>query len=278
MLNAIIASIGYAGGIVTDKILLSKRKIPLFRFVPMLFVFLAIFTAVLVPKWGTVNLDLLLTPKYVFLVLIMVITAVSWNILYYRGIQQEDIHEFELIMLLSPMVTIIMAEIFLPQERDWQTFLAGVVASLALLLTRFRHHHVQIGKIAWMTMLAMLLMSIESIFIKMLLGVLSPVALYFLRTAILAAVFVSVYKPKALGFSKSSFFLLILTAILGVVQMVLKFYGFDKLGVTETTMILVLGPFLVYFLSFFWFKEKLFKRDIFAFIVLIACILFVTLK
>lgn len=278
MLNAIIASIGYAGGIVTDKILLSKRKIPLFRFVPMLFVFLAIFTAVLVPKWGSVNLELLMTPKYLLLVLIMVITAVTWNILYYRGIQQEDIHEFELIMLLSPMVTIILAEVFLPDERNWQTFLAGVVASLALLLTRFRHHHVQIGKIAWMTMLAMLLMSVESIFIKMLLDVLSPVALYFLRTTILATVFVSIYKPKVLGFSKSSFFLLMFTAILGVIQMVLKFFGFDKLGVTETTMILVLGPFLVYFLSFFWFKEKLYKRDVFAFIVLIACILFVTFK
>jgi drug/metabolite transporter (DMT)-like permease len=152
------------------------------------------------------------------------------------------------------------------------------VASLALLLTRFRHHHVQIGKIAWMTMLAMFLMSVESIFIKMLLDVLSPVALYFLRTAILATVFVSIYKPKVLGFSKSSFFLLMFTAILGVIQMVLKFFGFDKLGVTETTMILVLGPFLVYFLSFFWFKEKLYKRDVFAFIVLIACILFVTFK
>ncbi|OQB06231.1 MAG: EamA-like transporter family protein [bacterium ADurb.Bin212] len=278
MLNAIIASIGYAGGIVTDKILLSKRKIPLFRFVPMLFVFLAIFTAILLAKWGSVNLDLLLTPKYLFLVIIMVATAVTWNILYYRGIQQEDIHEFELIMLLSPMVTIILAEIFLPQERNWQTFLAGVVASLALLLTRFRHHHVQIGKIAWMTMLAMFLMSIESIFIKMLLDVLSPVSLYFLRTTILAIVFVFAYRPKMLGFSKSSFFLLLLTAMLGVVQMVLKFYGFDKLGVTETTMILVLGPFLVYFLSFFWFREKLFKRDVFAFIVLISCILFVTFK
>lgn len=278
MLNAIIASIGYAGGIITDKILLSKRKMPLFRFVPLLFMFIAIFSAILLPKWGQVNIDQLFSPKYLLMVVIMVATAITWNILYYRGIQKEDIHEFELIMLLSPLVTIIMAEIFLPSERNWQTFVAGIVASLALLSTRFRYHHIKISKVAWMTMLAMLLMSFETVPIKILLDVMSPVSLYFMRTAILAIIFITVYRPKMLAMSKSSFALIIITALLGIVQMVLKFYGYNEFGVAETTMILVLGPFLVYFFSFFWFKEKLYKRDVFAFIVLIACILFVTFK
>ncbi len=276
MLNAIIASIGYAGGIVTDKILLSRRKIPLLRFIPMLFVYLALLTAILIPKWGTVNFDLLLSTKYLILVILMTITAVTWNVMYYRGLQQEDIHEFELIMLLSPMVTIILAELFLPSERNWQTFIAGVIASAALLFTRFRHHHVKITKVAWMTMLAMVLMSFESILIKMLLGAMSPVSLYFMRTAIIALVFVTAYRPKMLEMSKSSYAMIIFSALLGVIQMVLKFYGFSSMGVIETTMILVLGPFLVYFISPFWFKEKVYKRDIFAFIVLVLCILYVT--
>lgn len=276
MLNAFIASVGYAGGILADKIVLCRKKVPVLRFIPLLFVFLAFFTSLLLYRYGKIDWAALTSTNYMLLFMAMILVAVTWNIFYYRGIQQEDIHEFELIMLLSPMMTIILAGIFLPAEREWQTFVAGIVASAALIVTRFRHHHSKIGRVAWQTMLAMLLMSFESILIKELLAVLSPVSLYFVRTAIIAIVFIVVYKPKLMSVSKSALFLTMISAAFGVVQMILKFYGFETLGVTETTMILVLGPFMVYFLSPIWFKEKIFKRDIFAFIVLILCILYVT--
>jgi drug/metabolite transporter (DMT)-like permease len=60
--------------------------------------------------------------------------------------------------------------------------------------------------------------------------------------------------------------------------MVLKFYGFQNLGVVETTLILILGPFLVYFFSTYYFKEKMFKRDILAAAVVVGCILYVTFR
>jgi len=40
-------------------------------------------------------------------------------------------------------------------------------------------------------------------------------------------------------------------------------------------MILVLGPFLVYIASALFFKEKLFKRDVFAATTVVLCILYV---
>ena len=278
MLNAFIASIGYAGGLISHKLVLCRHKVPLLRFVPLLFVFLALFTSVLTFRWGRIDWELLSSSHNILLLVLMIAVAVTWNIFYYRGIQQEDIHEFELIMLLSPMMTIIFASIFLPAERQWQIVVAGVIASIALVATRFRHHHAKISRVAWQTMLAMLLMSFESILIKELLHALSPVSLYFVRTSIIAVVFILLYKPKLLAMSRKAFALTMLTAIFGVVQMVLKYYGFESLGVIETTMILVLGPFMVYFISPLWFKEKVYKRDIFAFVVLIACILFVTLR
>lgn len=278
MLNALIASIGYAGGILADKIVLGRKKVPVLRFIPLLFVFLALFTSALLYRYGRVDWALLSSSKYLGLALLMTCVAVSWNIFYYRGLQQEDIHEFELIMLLSPLVTIIFAEIFIPAERNWTTFVAGILASAALIATRFRHHHMKISRVAWQSMLAMLLMSFESIVIKELLHVLSPVSLYFVRTAIIAFVFIVLYRPKLFSVPVSAFYLTMLSAAFGVVQMVLKFYGFESLGVIETTIILVLGPFLVYFISPIWFKERVFKRDIFAFVILIASILFVTLR
>ena len=208
----------------------------------------------------------------------MIVVASIWNVYYYRGIQKEEIHEFELIMLLSPLMTIIFAEIFLPAERDIWVFVAGIVASVALIATRFRHHHLKIGKTAWLTIMAMVLISLESIIIKEVLAVVSPVSLYFIRTTVIAIVFLILYRPKIAKISKEVYAMTIISAIFGVVQMVLKFYGFINFGVVETTMVLILGPMMVYVYSYFYFKEKLYKRDIVAAIVVVAMILWVTFK
>lgn len=276
MIESIIASIGYAGGIIADKLILSKYKVPVMRFVPLLFVWLCIITAVFIPKYGGFDFGDLYSLKYLGLFVLMIVLAIAWNIYYYKGIQKQEIHEFELIMLLSPLVTVFLAEIFIPQERSWTTFIAAVIASGALIATRFRHHHVRVGKVAWMTIFAMVLMSSESIVIKELLDVFSPVTLYFVRTAVLSLVFMVLYRPKIMAMRKEAYALTILSAIFGVVQMVLKFYGFKELGVVETTLILVLGPFLVYFFSAYYFKEKLYKRDLFAAVAVVACVLYVT--
>lgn len=275
MLEVIIASIGYAGGVLADKFVLSKYRVPVMRFIPLLFIWLAIVTAVFLSRWGGVDYELLKNVRYIVLSVAMIAVACTWNILYYQGIQKEDLHEFELIMLLSPLATIMLATIFLPSERDWGIFIPGVIASSVLVATRFRKHHVSIGKTAWRTILAMVLMSIESILIKELLSVFSPVALYFVRTATIAIVFVFLYRPKLFALPGTAYALTILSAIFGVVQMVLKLYGFQNLGVTETVMILVLGPFLVYGASAVIMKEKTYIRDIFAALVVVLCILYV---
>lgn len=278
MLEAVIASIGYAGGVVVDKIVLSKFRVPVMRFIPLLFIWLAVITAIFVPLWGRFDFDQFTNSKYILLFLAMILVAVIWNIFYYRGIQREEIHEFELIMMLSPLITIVFAEIFLPSERSLPIFLAGLIASGALIATRFRHHHLKISTTTWQTILAMVLMSGESIIIKNLLAIMSPVTLYFIRTAIIAIVFLIMYRPKLLAMSREAYALIILSGIFGVVQMVLKFYGFVNLGVVETTLILILGPFSVYFVSGYYFKEKIYKRDIFAAAVVVGCILYVTFR
>ncbi|MCX6812202.1 MAG: DMT family transporter [Candidatus Berkelbacteria bacterium] len=276
MIESFIAAIGYAGGVVVDKVVLSRYKIPVKRFVPLLFLWLAVITAFLLPKFGVVNWQLLFTTKYILLFLAMIIVAITWNSFYYRGIQSEEIHNFEMVMLLAPLFTIVFSEIFLPNERNLPLFIAGGIASIVLVASRFRHHHLQISRNTGVIVLAMLLMSLESIIIKMLLGVFSPASLYFARTSVMAIIFLIFWRPKLLAMPARCFAYIILSAAFGVVQMVLKFYGFARLGVVETTIILVLGPLLVYFFSAFYFKENLKKRDIIASAIIIATVVWVS--
>lgn len=275
MIEAVIASLGYAGGVMADKLVLSKYRIPVMRFIPLLFIWLALITAILLPRLGRINMAAFNDWRYIVLLLAMLLVATVWNILYYKGIQQENLHEFELIMLLSPLATVVLATVLLPAERNAGIFIPALIASVVLIVTRFRKHHATLGKAAWRTIIAMLLLSFESILIKELLTMFSPVSLYFIRTAMLALVFVFFYRPKIFAMPKRAFTLIVLSAVFGVIQMVLKFYGLRSLGVVETTMILIMGPFLVYMLSAVIFKESIYKRDLFATAVVAACILYV---
>lgn len=275
MIEVIIASLGSAGGVIADKFILCKYRVPVMRFVPLLFLWLCVITAIFLPKWGSINFSMVYHWQYIGLFLLMIIAATESNILYYQGIQKENLHELELIMLLSPLVTIIFATLFLPAERNWGVFIPGIIATGALLVTRFKKHHVKIGKTAWRTIIAMLLLSFESILIKELLVVFSPVSLYFIRTLVIAVTFFVLFRPKIFEMHRNAYALTIFSAIFGVIGMVLKYYGFQSLGVVETTMILVLGSFLVYAASAMFFKESLYKRDVFAAATVIVCILYV---
>lgn len=274
MLQAFFASVGYAGGVAIDKILLCKEKLPIRIFMPLLFIFLAIITAFLLPSYGAINWQNF-TFKYFLIFVLLIFVVVVWNKFYYRGIQRESLHELELIMLLSPLATIILAMIFLPSERNFGIFLAGVIASIAFIWSRLKRHHLKLSVTAKGTILAMLLMSFESVLIKMLLDVFSPASLYFIRTFVVAIVFYLMYKPSFRGTSPGLAFLTVISALFGVMQMVLKYYGFKDLGVIETTIVLLLGPFMVYAFSYFYFHEKSsYKKDLTCAMVVIACIVY----
>lgn len=275
MLEVIFSSLGYAGGVATDKVVLDKRRVPVMRFIPLLFIWLAIITAIFLPMWGRIDYSILHLAKPLIIFALMIAVAVTWNIFYYQGIQKENLAEFELIMLFTPLATVLLAEIFIPSERNIQVFVAGLISSFALIASRFRRYHLKLSFLAKRTMLAMILMSFESILIKYLLTYFSPVSLYFVRTTIVAVIFIVLYRPKLFSMSLMAYSLTIISAIFGVMQMVLKFYGFQNLGIIETTMILLLGPILVYIISYFYFHEMLYKRDLLAMIVIVASILYV---
>ncbi len=276
MIQAFLASIGYAGGVVVDKVVLSRYRLPVKRFVPLLFIWLAIITVFLLPAFGHIDWPLLESGKYIALFVLMIVVAITWNTFYYRGIQDGEVHELEFIMMMTPLVTIILSEIFLPSERNLSIFVAGIIASLALIASRFRHNHLQISKNTGIIVLAMVLSSAESIIIKLLLDTMSPASLYFARTAVMAIIFLIMWRPKLLAMPAKCFAYTIISAAFGVLQMVLKFYGFAKLGVAETTLFLVLGPFLVYFFSAFYFRENIKKRDIIATIIVVGAIIYVS--
>lgn len=272
---SIIAALTQAGGVIIDKIVLTRRQVELRVFIPVLFLFLFITTGLAVPFLTKID-PRLFTPYYLILFAAMLVLAVLWNIFYYKGAQAEKVHDFELIVLTQPLVTIILAAVFLKSEQHWSVVSAAVIASIALIFAQIKKEHFEFSRESWGLVAAVILMSAELIIIKLLLNVLSPVALYFARTVILFLFFWIFYRPHWGQIAPKNYGLILLTAALGTVQMVTKFYAFENVGIVYTSLILILSPILVYFVSKFFLHENINRKQTFAFAIILLCVIYAT--
>src|SRR4030042_3684141 len=278
MLTGLVSAFTQAIGVTLDKVVLSYRKIPIKDFIPVVFFFLCLFTVPFIFYQGSVNWQELLSLKYIFLYLLMIIVAIAWNVLYYQGVRTEKVQEFELILMLNPLIVIGFAAIFFPAERTLQILTAGFIASLALIFAHLKREHLSFSPGALGLILCVILMSLETMLHRSLLNLISPASLYFSRTLIILFFFYFFYRPKnVFNLNKVSLALIALNGLLGAIQFVARFYGYRDQGVIITTLILTLAPVLIYTIAYLYFKEKINKRKIIAGSVILLCIVWAIL-
>lgn len=271
-----VSALTQAGGIILDKIILTRQRVEIRVFVPILFIFLFILSAILMPFLGWVHWELF-TLKNIGLFIAMIGLAFFWNILYYRGAQAEKVHEFELIIMAQPLVTVLLAGALFVDERNWYVLIAAIIAACALFFAKFTREHISFSKEMWGLVWAVLLMSVELILIKLLLHILSPTALYAARTGLLAIAFYLYYRPHLKAVSRVHYAFIATSAALGTIQMITKFYGFETLGVVYTSLIIAIAPVLVYIASSMLLHERIKLRTIISGLVILGCIIFATI-
>lgn len=272
MLSAVLSALAQGLGLVSDKIALSRDRISLKVFLPILFIFLFGLTLILVPAFGRLDSTVALLPNTLFLVFLMVVMAIASNALYYEGIQRKEMHHHELMMMLLPIVTIVLAAVFYPENLDWRVFILAVVASLALIFAKGQKEHFFVDQTSYNTFLAVILMAGESIVIRELLFSFTPVMLYAIRTFFIALFFFFYYKPKYNQVSTKHWWLIFASAVLGVIQVVGRYYAYSELGIIYTTMLTALAPIVVFLASWEILHEKIKARVVLAAIIILTCV------
>lgn len=277
MIYALIGAIISAITLILQKYILSYLKVNYKTFNVLVFIFLFLFTAVLFPKFGWIKPEAL-SFYYLLFGILMVITATFWNILLSQALQKEHLVEFELIQMLQPLLTIFLGSLIFTSERSMYILPVAFIGSLALIIAHIRRDHIYFDKYAKYLLLAVVLMSIEMIFIKILLNVYSPVALYMVRTFFVAIVSWVVLRPSFKGLDGKRISIMAGTSALAVAQMVLIYTAIELRGLVFTTLILILTPILVYVLSVIFFREKLKTMTVISAVVIVFCIVYATLS
>lgn len=247
------------------------------NYIPLLFVFLFFASLVTLPWLGGINTALASSQMYIFYFILMVLLAIMWNIFYYQGLRKEKMIEFQMILLLTPLVTVLLAILFFPEEYNRPVFLAAVVGGLALFFSHVKRHHLEFDKYALHLLLAVILIAMETMVQKELLYVYSPATLYAARTGILALFFAIYYRPQTHKVHDYEFRLVFLSGVLGAFYMITKFIGFKELGVIYTTLILLLVPVLSSWLDAKLYGTEIKRRTIIAFIIILLCVVYATI-
>ena len=227
------------------------------------------FTSIIFLALAILNIPLLLFFKispealsfFPLLVLgLMIIGSTLSNVLIYTGLRNKDLSHLEPIRNSQSIISILLAFLIFPEERNIFVLLIGLITTLALIFANLHRHEnkkisIIFDKFMWYVLLSMIISSfIIGIFVLMFL----------------------LYRPSVKNISSKQWSLFFLSALFYTLSAILKFTSIKDLGVSITVLIFNLSPAIIYLFSKFLLKEKISKKKVLASTIIIGCILFLT--
>ena len=274
MFQALGAAIANVIATTVNKHLLSKEKMGVVPFGIWLFIFLAFITGLSLPFLGQVNFTEAFSIHYVFIFLTMILIASTWNYFYYTCLEKDTLAEFQLVSIVQPLLSIFLSMLVFSDERNYHVLIATIVAGIALVYSHLYRWKIENFVVTVPLFIAVVLASIESLYHKELLHVYSPASLYFFRTLLIAIVFIFASPKEIKNVTRKNLFQTFIVALFAVFTMVLTFYGYQLIGIAKTNIILLLYPITTTLISVYLLKERIKKRKIFAFVIIIICIIY----
>ncbi|MFH0905607.1 MAG: DMT family transporter [bacterium] len=209
--------------------------------------------------------------------IIAVILACAQNLLFFWGMEHEKISEIEPFLLFAPLGGIVIISLFYSGERFVQVYVAVVIASLVLLWSHYRRHHVALSRGIWAIIAFIVINGFELVILKRLLAVYYPLTLYLFRCLLILLALTFIVKPRItlikphhlpyFGFLSS----LVVCSIWAV------YSAYQIRGMSETLFVFTLSPILVYWLSAIFLKEKWQIRAVLASVAIVILVAWVSL-
>lgn len=266
------AAVLSAVSLVHLKWVLRERGVATRTFLGIWFSFLFLVALLGVPLFHDVE-PVFFTGRILFLVGFLIMALAVANFYFIRGLRRETLHEFDLIELLLPILSIGFAAFVFDNERDPVRLSLAVLASLVFLLVHIKRHHFSLKRSDQFLLFSVFLLAIDEVIVKALLSVIDPVSLYTLTTGLLAVIYWLAYQPKVRDISFTQGIHLFGNAILSVMAMILTWFAFKLFGIVVTNLVLLLSPLLITLASVLIFRERWTIRHGLAFGVILGSIL-----
>ena len=211
------------------------------------------------------------------LVLLVIVLATAANILFFWGLEREKVSQVEPFLLFNPITAILIVSLFYSDERIWQVYVAAGIAALVLGWTHIKRSHLALAPGLLAVLGYMAIYGLETATVKTLLHTYTPITLYFIRClgvwlglSLVARPNWQIIKPHHLAFFG-------LLAGIAVVSVVSAYTAFSLRGISETMIIFILSPVLVYIFSIVWLKDRWYWKNLVASLVITGLVVWISL-
>ncbi|MCD6421740.1 EamA family transporter, partial [bacterium] len=231
---AFLATIISAFTLLAQKFSLSELKVDHRYFNLVVFFFLALTAFVWSSAQGTITSFFRLPLVGYLLLGALVLLAFFWNSLFSYALAKEEMPEAELIISFNPILTMLLAFLFFPEERKVVIFVPALIAGASLVWSHWQGQHLKLSRQEKLILLAVVGISVEALVIKELLRFLPPEALYALRCAFALPFFglLALVRPPKTTLSLRALVFIALIGVLATVQMVSFYRAYEIIGIT----------------------------------------------
>lgn len=274
----IIAAIALAGGNVLERNILKRKGVDIKKYQTLEFLAISlIMLPILYFFWKVDSQALEL--KNILIFIGVIIASIAANLFTFYSMKGDKINNLEPAKMLEPLFTILLAIVFSfffqgVYESNAKVLIASLIAGLTLIFTHIKKEHLNFNKYFIAAVIGSFMFAVEIIISNLILSFYSPVTFYFLRCLGVFIISFLIFRTKLTGTNKRFKIELIVVGLIWVVYRVVAYYGYLKIGVISTTLILMLGAVLTYIFAKIFLKEKINKRNIIASVIILACILY----
>ena len=278
----ILGAVALATGTIIQKTILKKRKINIKFFQSA--EFLAITLALLPFIYFFWKLDSqAFELKNIFIFSLVIIFSIIANLFTYYSMKWEKVTNLEPAKILEPLFIVLLAIVFsylvneTMFERNLKIIIPALIASTAIILSHIKKQHLVFNKYFIAAIIGSFFFALELIITRLILDFYSPVTFYFLRCATIFLISFIAFKPDFSKLNKKTKLEILGLGFVWAFYRIIIYYGFIKLGVIFTTLMIMLGPIFIYLFAWKFLKEKLNWRNIVAALVIISCVLYAIL-
>jgi drug/metabolite transporter (DMT)-like permease len=278
----IIGSVGLAVGTILEKIVLNKKRVDVKLYMT------AAFSAIVVTMipflyffWGLDPTALSGTNLFIFF--LVVIFSIIANVLVFYSLKWEKLSALEPARVLEPLFVIILAIIFSffvesLYDRNLNVIVPALISAGALIFSHVKKHHLEFNKYFIAAIVGSFFFALELVISRLILDFYTPITFYFLRSLLVLAFSFIIFRPNFKKLKTKTRWIIFATGAIWVSYRILMYYGYLQIGVIFTTLVLMIGPILIYVLAHFVLKEKIGWRNFVAAMIIVASILYALLS
>jgi drug/metabolite transporter (DMT)-like permease len=268
----IIGALLEAGGMIFEKRMLKKKSIDYKSYT--VYEFLAIVLVMLTFVFFFWRVDGgAFQIKNLIIFGAIILFAILGNLFIFYSLAREDVTEFEPVWLMQPVFTIILAFLFYASERNWTTFVLALIASVSLVASHVRKHHLVLGKYSIAALIGGLFFAIELVLSKLILPFYSAFTFYFLRCAFILVIVFVIFRPSWKGINKKTGGMLLVIGLTWALYRAIMYYGFEAYGIVFTTTLFILSPVFLFIFAVVFLKEKPKLRNIISSAIIVICVI-----